>query len=239
MEHVTEPEPFHDAVLEARRVAVRAKPLDLLDPTSLTVVSGQRLLVVGDPGHGHTALALALAGRLRPSRGEVTLDGSDAGRPRRRRVVLVDVPGVSEPDGVLPLATVVGEELSMNGLPAGRQAVRAFLYEQGLREQAETTMEALPAALRTRVLADLAAMRPQASVLVLVLPDRSGAEPATWWSLAKDLIHRGLAVVVTCTTTSARLLHAIGLLGPDDAVPLGSTDLSFLTQQDPTVRTEP
>jgi ABC-type transport system involved in cytochrome c biogenesis ATPase subunit len=40
----------------------------MLAPTTVEVAAGELVIVHGDPGHGHTALALALAGRLVPDR---------------------------------------------------------------------------------------------------------------------------------------------------------------------------
>src|SRR4051794_17370401 len=119
-------------LLRAVGVRVDARPLPLLEPTTLAIRSGERLLVAGEPGHGHTALALALAGRLKVDAGFVELDGSRSGRALRRAVALVDVPGVSEPDPVLPLGTAVAEELAMAGRQARHGAVRNYLDGRGL-----------------------------------------------------------------------------------------------------------
>src|SRR5206468_12598875 len=116
--------------------------------------------VAGEPGHGHTALALVLAGRLKVDAGFVELDGERTGRRLRRAVALVDVPGVSEPDDVLPLRTVVAEELAMAGRSTRRGAVQAFLEERGLDRFAAHRLEAVPADVRTGLLTEIAALRP-------------------------------------------------------------------------------
>jgi energy-coupling factor transporter ATP-binding protein EcfA2 len=197
---VTE-QPGH--VLHAAGVRVDARPVPLLEPTSLTVRSGERLLVAGEPGHGHTALALALGGRLKVDAGAVELDGSRSARALRRGVALVDVPGVSEPDAVLPLGSVVAEELAMAGLPTRHGAVPEFLAARGLDEMAAFPLEAVPPAARTRVLAEIAAQRPGVVALVITVPDRFGGDPRAWWALAGELAGAGFAVVVTCTDASA------------------------------------
>jgi hypothetical protein len=182
---------------------VHARPLPLLEPTSLAVRSGERLLVAGEPGHGHTALALALGGRLKVDGGFVELDGSRSGRALRRAVALVDVPGVSEPDPALPLGTVVAEELAMADLPTRHGAVRDYLDERGLGHLAGTPLEAVAPGARLRVLAGIAAQRPGVLAVVVTVPDRFGGDPAHWWGLAGELADTGLAVVVTCTDASA------------------------------------
>src|SRR3954453_10288875 len=154
-------------LLRAVGVRVDARPLPLLEPTTLAVRSGERVLVAGEPGHGHTALALALGGRLKVDAGFVELDGSRGGRALRRAVALVDVPGVSEPDAVLPLRTVVAEELAMAGLPTRHGAVQSFLDEHGAGHLAGRQLQTVPPDVRTRLLAEIAASRP--GVLALVL----------------------------------------------------------------------
>jgi hypothetical protein len=190
-------------VLEAVGVRVDARPVPLLEPTTLAVRSGERLLVAGEPGHGHTALALALGGRLPVDAGHVELDGDRSGRRLRRAVALVDVPGVSEPDQVLPLQTVVAEELAMAGRSTRHGAVRTFLEERGLDRFAAHRLEAVPAELRTAVLTEIAASRPGVLVLVLTVPDRFGGNPQAWWQLAGEYASAGYAVVVTCTDAGA------------------------------------
>jgi hypothetical protein len=113
---------------------------------------------------------------------------------------------VTEPDDVLPLGTVVGEGLAMAGRRAGRAAVHDFLRDRDLDHLAARRLEMVPVTDRTRVLTDLAALRPDVGAVVLTAPDRHGAPPRTWWSLAEDLAARDLAVVVTCTHTSVELL---------------------------------
>jgi hypothetical protein len=190
---------------ELRAVGIRvdARPVPLLEPTTLAVRSGERLLVAGEPGHGHTALALALAGRLKVDAGFVELDGERSGRRLRRSVALVDVPGVSEPDDVLPLRTVVAEELAMAGRSTRRGAVQAFLDERGIGHLAHAQLEAVPAAVRTPLLTEIAASRPGVIALVLTVPDRFGGDPRSWWELAGEFAAAGYAVVVTCTDAGA------------------------------------
>src|SRR5690348_12514875 len=96
-------------------LAVDGRHGPLLEPTDLHVGPGGRLLVTGEPGHGHTAFALALAGRLAPTAGRVLIDGGADPADQQRAVALVDTPGVTEPDDVLPLSVVVGEGLAMAG----------------------------------------------------------------------------------------------------------------------------
>ena len=113
-------------VLIATGLGIDGRHRPMLPATDVELRSGEVRAVVGEPGHGHTALALVLGGRLLPDRGTATLDGSALEFTRRHAVALVDVPGVSEPDDVVPIGTVLGEEFAMAGLPARGRAVRAW-----------------------------------------------------------------------------------------------------------------
>ena len=204
--------------IELDRVAVGGRHGPMLTPTSLRLRSGERMLVVGEPGHGHTALALAATGRLRASSGTVLLDGRSTSSRRVERALrattaVVDVPGISEPYEALPLRTLVAEELGLAGHRAYPRDVEAWLVAHDLLADAGRRVELLPAAVRTTVLTELAASRPGVGALALTLPDRHGGHPREWWALAADLARRGFAVLVQCTPAAA------GLLGVEPAGP--------------------
>lgn len=188
--------------VHVRRVGVTGPHGPLLEPTSLLVTPGDLVLVAGDPGAGHTALALVLSGRMRPGTGEVSPSAAEL----RRRVVPVDSPGVTEPEPVLPLAAVVAEELALNGAPGGRKAVADWLVERGADRYLDTRFEQVPAQVRCALLLELAAGRPGAEVLVLDSPDRYHPDPAAWLDLARAQVTGERSVVVLCTTASAALL---------------------------------
>jgi ABC-type transport system involved in cytochrome c biogenesis ATPase subunit len=189
--------------LEARGVAVRNRHRTLLEPTSLTVQSGQISVAYGDPGHGHTALALVLAGRLKPDRGSVAIGGIAAPKARQGTVALVDVPGVSEPDPRNKLSTIVGEELAMAGYPAQRTKVKSWLREQGYADFAKERMEDLPGAVRIAVLARLAALRDDVAFAVMTLPELHGGLPEWWLETARVLTDENIGVLVTTSTSVA------------------------------------
>ncbi|MEV6603895.1 hypothetical protein [Kutzneria sp. NPDC051319] len=178
----------------------------LLHPTSLRVRTGELALVAGEPGTGHTAFALALGGRMKPSVGQVLVDGKPDDAALRRLVAIVDAPDVSSPEEALTLGAVIGEELAFASQPANRKAVADWLLAHDAREHANVRFESVPAEVRTRLLVEVATQRPGTEALVLVLPDRHGAGPHTWWTTATKAAENGLAVVVLCSLTSARLL---------------------------------
>jgi ABC-type transport system involved in cytochrome c biogenesis ATPase subunit len=170
----------------------------LLPPTSLTAEDGCLTLVHGEPGVGVTALALALAGRVKPTTGTVT---TDAGSELRDLVAVVDAPGVSEPDEALTLRVVAGEELALAHRPAGKEDVARWLAAHDAAPFANSRFENLEPALRTRLLAALAAERTGIRVLVLDAPDRHTSEVESWAAVAREHAERGLAVVVLAATT--------------------------------------
>ncbi|HEX6343951.1 ATP-binding cassette domain-containing protein [Umezawaea sp.] len=203
--------------IHAQRVGVTGAHGPLLRPTTLRVGPGEFVLVAGEPGAGHTALGLALSGRLRPSTGSVLLDGTDNPSELRGRVALVDAPEVNEPEAALKLSTVVGEELAMIGERSGRKAVADWLVEHGAEEHATSRFEHVPADLRCALLLELAAARPGVGALVLDSPDRYHGTPETWLGLARALVTPERSVVVLCSTSSARLLDVTAArLGEDN-----------------------
>ena len=188
--------------LQASGVFVSGRPRPMLTATDVELHSGEVRAVVGEPGHSHTALALILAGRLRPDAGRVVMDGSSLDRTRQLGVALVDVPGVSEPDEVVSFTTILGEELSMAGQTAGGRAVREWAGGVDVGRRTED----IPVPDRIAMLLRATALRPTVRFLVLTLPDRWGATPETWQPPAAELAARGFGVLVTVGETSRHLL---------------------------------
>ncbi|MEU2202320.1 hypothetical protein [Isoptericola sp. NPDC019482] len=189
--------------LSGVRVEGRRDPM--LEATDLAWATGECLLVAGEPGHGHTALALVATGRFVPSSGAVRLDGAVvAPSALRARTAVVDVPGISEPDDALSLADVVAEGLALAGRRSLPRDVTRWLEERALTEDRGRRVDQLPGVVRTAVLAALATEDPDVRFVVLTLPDRHGGEPSGWWETARTLAASGLGVLVQCTRSSAR-----------------------------------
>ena len=221
-----------ERVLVATDVAVHDGRRHVLEPTSLELRTGSLLVAVGDPGHGHTLLALARAGRLASHAGTVTLDGVGTPALRQRSVALVDVPGVSEPDGAVPLATIAGEELAMAGRPARAAAVRAWLDANRLGDHVEDRVDDLPPAVRVSALCRLAALRPDVDFLVLVLPERNGDVPDSWVATARELVAADFGVLVTASLGAVPALEAATTRTDLTVVRLGGAPVPQLQQED-------
>nr|WP_042186942.1 ATP-binding cassette domain-containing protein [Kibdelosporangium sp. MJ126-NF4]CEL17687.1 hypothetical protein [Kibdelosporangium sp. MJ126-NF4]CTQ91086.1 hypothetical protein [Kibdelosporangium sp. MJ126-NF4] len=194
--------------IRAERVGVDGPHGPLLRPTSLTVREGEVTLVTGEPGAGHTTLALALGGRIRPSHGTVTLDGEQDAATLRQHVVLVDAPGVNEPEDGLKLGDAIAEELMNAGQRANRAAVREWLRAQDAEQYVGQRVDNVPPQVRTRLLVEAASAKPSVRALLLDQPDRHVSDPQTWWPQAATQAERGLAVVVLCEPATVRALNA-------------------------------
>ena len=131
---------------------------DLLPATSLQVRRGELLLVTGDGQDQRTALALALSGRMKPTRRK-----SSAGTARtktkhlRLASALVDSPGVNEPEQHLSVRDLVTEDLAL--IPRryrGALLSKPWLKVNSFEDIADLWTEQLPAAKRIELLTALA-----------------------------------------------------------------------------------
>ncbi|WP_235738627.1 hypothetical protein [Nocardioides alcanivorans] len=186
-------------VLFADDIELREPRRTLLARTKLGVAPGEVVVAIGRPGSGHTVVSLALAGRIVPTSGRVLLGESQEPRELQSAVVLVDVPGVSEPDDNIPLHVIVGEELAMAGRPARRSAVREVLAEHEMTAHEDLPIGEVPAVARVRLMADLAASRPGVAHVVLTYPERHGTQPEQVLDIARGLAERGFGVLVTAS----------------------------------------
>ena len=199
--------------LVVRDVHVVGRRAPMLHLETLTLATGECVLVAGEPGQGHTALALVATGRLAPFEGSVVLTAADGSASTARDVLrrvsgVVDLPGISEPDDTLTTATVVAEELALARTGSRRAHVHRWLESHELATYRDVRMDDLPGPVRTALLTSLTAERPGVRFLVISLPDRHGGEPAAWWSIAQAFAARGYGVLVQCSRSSARELGA-------------------------------
>ena len=157
--------------------------------------------------------SLVAGGRMAPTSGQVTLDGSDDAGVLRASFALVDTPSVAEPFGSLTVAQVAREELALAGLRSDRASTALLLDEIGLAEHRGTRLQALPTELRVRLLCELAVLREGVGGLVLTSPERHGGDVAAWLSVVHDLVARGVTVL---TVTGFAALAAVEALPVPD-----------------------
>lgn len=194
-------------------VQVQGRHSSLLQLRGLALATGECVLLAGEPGQGHTALALVLTGRLVPSTGRVRLvrdDGSQTMKRKelRRRTAVVDLPTISEPDEALRVGTVAAEDLSLARRRAWPGAPGKWLASHRLGTLERSRVEAVPGPVRTALLTALAVERSKVRFLVLTLPDRHGGDPSQWWAIAQAYACVGYGVLVQCGRSSARDLGA-------------------------------
>ena len=197
------PDEFH---IEVKKLAINKGRIPIIEPTSLRIKQGDLTLIVGETEVSQVAFALSLAGRMKLSSGSVKIDNEENPELLQEMVALVDVPNISEPDDVMKLETIVGEELAIAGQKAMPKHARAFLQQNMISKYAKETFETLPNKIRYDVLMKLASIRPNTKVLLLVEPDRLGGKPEIWWRIAKKYNKLGFTVVVQCRESSARIL---------------------------------
>ena len=197
------PDEFH---IEVKKLAINKGRIPIIEPTSLRIKQGDLTLIVGETEVSQVAFALSLAGRMKLSSGSVKIDNNENPELLQEIIALVDVPNISEPDDVMKLETIVGEELAIAGQKAMPKHARAFLQQNMISKYAKETFETLPNKIRYDVLMKLASIRPNTKVLLLVEPDTLGGKPEIWWRIAKKYNKLGFTVVVQCRESSARIL---------------------------------
>ncbi|RJQ77598.1 hypothetical protein D5S17_14285 [Pseudonocardiaceae bacterium YIM PH 21723] len=202
--------------IRADQVAVRSKHGAILPSTTLRIKSGMVLLAAGQTALNRTALALTMAGRLKPTSGELLIDGERKLSKLRRHVSLVDVPGVSSPEDNMPLCEAVAEELCLARRASGRKQVAAWLAARGVEELAKARVDALDGETRTRLFTELAAARPHTEGLILDSPDRLATQPVDWYRIARHWSGRGLWVLVIVPPTVSAVVPAPSVhIGPE------------------------
>ncbi|GAA1710180.1 ABC transporter ATP-binding protein [Fodinicola feengrottensis] len=210
--------------IEADAVGVRTKRGTALAPVSLTLGDGDLVALTGPAGSGHTVLSLVLAGRLRPTQGQVRLDGSTDQRELAKAVRIVSDAAPFGPDGALPFSVTVAEALQLSGLPANRAAVRGWLVGSGLSDYRNARTDAVPAGQRTALLTRIAAQCPGVKAVVIDAPNGlgKGADAEQCWAALRDITEAGTAIAVHCHDGDAGRLP----LAPDSYISLVTADVS-------------
>ncbi|AXH34766.1 hypothetical protein DVJ78_04485 [Humibacter sp. BT305] len=177
-----------------------------LPESSVAFETGRVTIAVAETGQRPTVLSLILSGRMRPATGAVTIDGEADARALSDRVALVDAPEVSDPPGDLRFDRAVREELALSGRSTSRETVRAVVDEAGGTPWLRAAVDEVPAGVRVRVLAELAAFRRGVQGVVLCAPDRHGGDPREWLEVALDLARRDFAVLVVVGAAAAEIV---------------------------------
>jgi heme ABC exporter ATP-binding subunit CcmA len=137
--------------LVARQLTRTMSGQPILDRADLAIGPGELVALVGANGAGKTTLLRCLAGRLRPTAGEVLWFGvSPKGRPDRHRLI-----GFAAHESLLYPELTAGENLlfaaRMYDLPQPRERAGEMLAKTGLARLAGRTAGRLSQGLRQRL----------------------------------------------------------------------------------------
>lgn len=176
-----------------RKFGVRAA----VDGIDLTLDGGDCLAIFGPNGAGKTTLLRLVAGLLKPTSGQVRLDGVDVRRDTAARARV----GIISHHSMLYAPLTVRENLAFTaklyGLDGGDAAVEHSLARLGISDRANTPVRTLSRGLQQRVSIARAIVH-QPSVLLLDEPysglDESGAAALT--SLLRGLKEAGATLVI-------------------------------------------
>jgi cobalt/nickel transport system ATP-binding protein len=226
------------ALLQARNLTY-AYPggVPALSGLNLKIKRGRRLAILGPNGAGKTTLLLHLNGTLRPTSGEILIDGAPAGYARaalnawRRRVGLV----LQDADDQL-FAASVAEDVSFGPLNLGldestaRQRVADALAAVGMSAQAERPVHHLSFGQKKRVcIAGVLAMEPDVLLLDEPMGGLDAAMQADLLAVLDSLSARGITILLATHDVdfAYRWADAIHLLAA------GRCSASFVAEQLP------
>jgi NitT/TauT family transport system ATP-binding protein len=161
-------------------------PMRVLDEVSFDIREGEFVSIIGPSGCGKTTLMNLLGGFVKPSAGQVLLDGRPVRGPGPDRGVIF------QEYGVFPWLTVrrnieFGLKLSAGKVPAGERAaiVERYMGLMGLADFANHFPKHLSGGMRQRLaLARAYAVRPQ----FLLMDEPFGALDAQTRSAMQDLL---------------------------------------------------
>ena len=191
------------ARIDAEGLAVRSAEGPVFTGLDLAVAPGSLTAVRAGSGGGRTALLLTLSGRMRPSGGQLAVDGHPLPRAARRVRGIASLalcPGVNDLDDRLTVGEHLTERLLLRLRPAPRAARAEALAAAGL-DGLDTGRRtgALTAAQRRRLGVALALLdEPR---LILVDEADTGldaAEQEAFWAVLRDVADAGTTTVAAC-----------------------------------------
>lgn len=135
-----------EPLIRARGLSLKAPLGAAYEDVDLDMNRGGFYAVVANSGEGKTELLLTLAGRMKPTSGELTVAGWSLPRQRGRVCRVCGMSFFSLVNDVQPALTVgsvVAAELNLYSKRSGRRSVRAFLEQWGLKDIARRKIESL------------------------------------------------------------------------------------------------
>jgi branched-chain amino acid transport system ATP-binding protein len=165
----------------------------------LTVEPGEVAVIIGPNGHGKTTLLRAISGLVKPSQGEVLLDGQQVAGQTPEYISQLGLVHVPQGDGLFAEMTVE-ENLLMGSFPAsawrGRRRALAHVYElfPGIRDRAGQRARTLSGGERRLTALARGLMRP--SRIMLIDEPSLGLAP-----VAIDTVYGAIAELKAAATT--------------------------------------
>lgn len=207
-------------MLEAENITAKGRHAPLIESTSLHVAPGELLLLRAPEQMTRTALALVLTGRMAPSGGTVTWNGSASRRTLRGVSAVVDAPGINAMERHMRVREYVGEMLSYQPHPLFRRAKPArWLEENDLGDLDNLWDEQLDGEQRIRLMAALARSDQDSELIVWDTPSRHADHSITWipplLELARDE-ERPRAVVAVVPHVSEKWRGPFAISGAGD-----------------------
>lgn len=179
-------------------------PMRVLDKVSLDIRQGEFVSIIGPSGCGKTTLMNVLAGFVKPTSGQVLLDGRPVSAPGPDRGVIF------QEYGVFPWLTVrknIAFGLNLSGSKVAKDQQQAIVERymglMGLKDFADHYPKHLSGGMRQRLaLARAYAVRPQ----FLLMDEPFGALDAQTRSAMQDLL---LEVLQTENKTVMLITHSV------------------------------
>ncbi|HET9091211.1 MAG TPA: ABC transporter ATP-binding protein [Acidimicrobiales bacterium] len=222
-----------EALLSVRRLSAGYGATTVVRELDLEVRAGESAVIIGPNGHGKTTLLRALNGLIRPTAGEVLLEGEAiAGRPSEQiaRLGAVLVP---QGDGLFPEMTVednllMGAFLGQSWRDRRRSLARVYDLFPGVKARADQQARTLSGGERRLTALGRALMRP--SKILMIDEPSLGLAP-----VALDAVYGAIAELKSAKTTillvEENFTHVGGIADSVHVLEMGSITRSGSYQE--------
>jgi branched-chain amino acid transport system ATP-binding protein len=189
-----------NALLAVRNLTRRFGALRAVNQLSFSVTSGELVGLIGPNGAGKSTLYNMIAGALRPSSGEILLDGRRVAGWKSYQAARAGVARtfqIPKPRHLSVLENVaLSALLHVRSVSAASAQARTILADVGLADYAEAPIGILTVGLLKRLeVARALALRPKLVLFDEIMAGLTPAEVRTMTTLVATLPARGITVV--------------------------------------------
>ncbi|MHB1927957.1 MAG: ABC transporter ATP-binding protein [Acidimicrobiales bacterium] len=215
-------------ILDVRKLSVGYGQTTVIRDLDLSVNVGETAVLIGPNGHGKTTLLRAVSGLIRPSAGEVVIDGEEVQGRRPEAIARMGVGLVPQGDGLFPEMTVEDNLLMGAFLGAawrGRKRSLDRVYDlfPGVKARADKPARTLSGGERRLTALGRALMRP--SRLLMIDEPSLGLAP-----VALDAVYGAIAELKRGSTTillvEENFTHVGGIADTVHLLEMGSIRLT-------------